>query len=100
MWDDLWQVDKQYWLPIFPQDVQRLRPLFPCALRSAAASFPVGTGLGADNISPRALTRLSEPALVAFALLLASFGALGKWTQALDLVLIVLLPKLTEVSDR
>ena len=59
----------------------------------AASSFPIGTGLGADNISPRAILRLSSEALAALVTLLVAFEALGHWAHALDLVLIVLLPK-------
>ena len=92
-WADLWQVDEQYSLPAFSQGAQHLQPLLSFALRLAAFSFQIGTGHGADNISPRAFSRLSDTALKALGVLFASFEALGPWSQALDLVLIILLPK-------
>ena len=79
--------------PAFPESPQQLQPLLPHALRMAASSFPIGTGLGADNICPRAFLRLSDAALASFCMLLATFEALGHWADALNLVLIVLLPK-------
>ena len=73
--------------------MQALQELLPNAVEMAASSFPIGTGLGADNISPRAVTRLSAGAMIALATLLMAFEGLGSWCDALDLVLIVLLPK-------
>ena len=92
-WAALWRSGEPYSTPSYPVHVQQLPSLLPCSLRSAAASFPLGTGLGSDNISPRAILRLSDAALAALAVLRGSFELLGHWTQALDLVLIVLLPK-------
>ena len=63
------------------------------AIRAAAASFPAGTGLGVDNISPRALLRLSDEALAALASLLMAIERHGEWPPELHLVLIVLLAK-------
>ncbi len=37
----------------------------------AVSTFPVGTGLGADNVAPRALRRLSMAAIEALIALLA-----------------------------
>ena len=65
----------------------------PEAIRQAAATFPLGTGTGADNIAPRAFTRLSDQALSALACLFIAFESAGHWTSALNLVLIVLLAK-------
>ena len=59
----------------------------------AALTFPAGTGLGADNIAPRAFARLSSEALTALATILMAAEALGDWGDAVALVLIVLLPK-------
>ena len=72
----------------FPADLDELPPLDAFSMRAAALSFPADTGLGADNIAPRALARLSDSALEALARLEA-----GSWCQVLSLVLIVLLPK-------
>lgn len=65
----------------------------PDEVRAAAKSFPTETGLAADNISPRALLRLSSEALEALAALLNKIEAVGTWTPALDPVLVVLLSK-------
>ena len=56
-------------------------------------SFPPNTGLGADDLAPRAITRLSSQALRALIKLFLTFEASGNWCQATNLVLIVLLPK-------
>ena len=47
-------------------------------IRMAANSFPVNTGLGGDNIAPRALARLSSPSikvLIALFLCVEAAGA-------------------------
>ena len=91
----LWQEGEDYVLPPWPEEQQhqRLEQLLPWAIRTAASTFPIGTGLGADNIAPRAFTRLSEAALQALAFLYTQFELIGHWAKVLDLVLIVLLPK-------
>jgi len=70
-----------------------LTAMFPTAIRDAAKTFPAGTGLGHDHISPRAFLRLSDAALEALARLFMAFEKRGAWADALNLVLIVLLPK-------
>ena len=92
-WALLWQERAEYTLPEFPIDSGRLAAMLPDAIYGAARSFPVGTGLGQDNIAPRALLRLSRQAIVALAVLFEAFERRGQWTRVLDLVLIVLLPK-------
>ena len=59
----------------------------------AAMTFLGDTGLGHDNIAPRALARLSYDAIKALADLFVAFEKYGEWADVLDLVLIVLLPK-------
>jgi hypothetical protein len=54
-WGTLWQELKEYEAPAFNIDEAPLQALLPDAICPAAASFPIGTGLGADNISPRNL---------------------------------------------
>ena len=61
-------------------------PVQEWALREAAASFPIATGVGMDNVSPRALLRLSSGALLALLSLFHAFESLGGWARALDLV--------------
>ena len=63
------------------------------SIKAAAASFPLHTGVGADNISPRALLRLSDEALNALARLIVKMEGACHWARELDLVLIVLLDK-------
>ena len=67
--------------------------MMPVAIATAVLTFPADTGLGKDNISPRALARLSPQALDALALLFVAFEGAGSCCQVLNLVMIVLLPK-------
>ena len=71
-----------------------MQPLTVRALRTAARSFPTGTGLGCDNIAPRACERLSDEASAALAMIFSLAEETGRWPKAIDLTLIVLLPKL------
>ena len=93
-WASLWEVNLPYrdpahaHAPCPPPDA-----LLPNAITVAAQSFPSNTAVGADNISPGAVARLSLDALRALSILLLAFETLGIWCPALDLVLIVLLPK-------
>ena len=82
-WAELWRTREDYCLLEFACTMQHLQPLMPCALRMAAGSFPVGNGLGCDNISPRALLCLSDDALLALSVLLTCFEACGKWSDAI-----------------
>ena len=91
-WAKLWE-EKEKYGHIDWTDTQALPELAADEIRAAAASFPVGTGVGADNIAPRALLRLSDAALEALAGLLCKMEAAGIWSNELDLVLIVLLAK-------
>ena len=83
---------------VHPSSVRRrprtLLPMLESDIRAAAESFPPNTGLGADGFAPRAIARLSSPALQALIALLLGFEASGSWCQAVNLVLFVLLPKL------
>ncbi len=91
-WASLWKESAQYDNPIF-HNPPALEALMPNAVAIAANSFPIGTGLGVDNIAPRALSRLSHQALVALVALFMAFECKGDWCEVLNLVLIVLLPK-------
>ena len=44
-------------------DILALPELWACMIATAAMTFPAATGLGVDNIAPRAVTRLSDVAL-------------------------------------
>ena len=83
-WSDLLKVDEPYQLPSYPESPQQVCTLLQQALRTAASSFPLGTGLGTDNISPRAILRLSSEAPAGLAMLLAAFEALGHWARSHD----------------
>ena len=91
-WAELWREKEQYqrldW-----GEVESLPALLPEAIRAAAASFPVGTGLGVDHIPPRALLRLSDESIAALAKILMVMGKRGEWCEALNMVMIVLLAK-------
>ncbi len=92
-WAELWKSDDFYMQPDFSDIGPELEPATIGAVKAAAMTFPINTGLGADNFSPRAVCRLSDEAICALVVLFAAFERCGNWCQALDLVLIVLLPK-------
>ena len=93
-WALLWQTNKEYVPPCFEGvEKETLEPLTVEDLLQAAASFPVTTGLGADNFSPRALLRLPRALVQELAELLSKAEDAGSWDETLSLVLIVLLPK-------
>ena len=55
VWATLWEEFKEYLINIDPDDDSRLDPLTADDIYYAAMSFPVDTGLGADNVAPRAM---------------------------------------------
>ena len=91
-WASLWQESAEYDYPVF-HEPPALQTLMPNAIVVASSSFPVGTGLGVDNIAPRAMSRLSQQAILALVALFNAFEDKGDWCDVLNLVLIVLLPK-------
>ncbi len=62
-------------------------------LKKALAAFPAGTGLGWDDLHPRALLRLDDELLMALLRLLFVCESQGRWPRAVALVIIALLPK-------
>ncbi len=94
-WASLWQVAKEYdeEVPLMLEPAA-LEKLAPWAISAAASTFPAATGVGADNVAPKAVARLSIVGLSALAHLFLLFEMTGSWTEALNLVLIVLLPKM------
>ena len=92
-WALFWREDDSYIEPVFPIQPGALAMMMPRALNDAALSFPINTAVGQDNIAPRAVTRLSEAAVMALTALLMAFEGIGAWCKVLNLVLIVLLPK-------
>eukprot|EP00973_Karenia_brevis_P018937 2596094-Karenia_brevis.AAC.1 len=93
-WATWWGESTKYSLsPDALADVPNLPSLQHHALVEAAKSFPIDTGLGMDNWAPRALTRLPVAAILALCTILRAAETLGQWSEALNLVMIVLLPK-------
>ncbi|CAK0867119.1 unnamed protein product, partial [Prorocentrum cordatum] len=93
-WADQWAVGEDYREPYFPAHLLvDPQPLTMWSLGQAIASFPVGTGPGADHLAPRALQRLPGAARLRLCHILLAAERLGRWTAACNLVLIVLLPK-------
>ena len=92
-WAKLWQEGQAYHVNIPDEECKFSNEVLADAIVAAAQSFPADTGVGMDNIAPRAIARLSDDAIQALAHLLTQLEKLGSWTSVLDLVLIVLLPK-------
>ena len=92
-WACSWNELQEYQCGFSVRGSPPLPTMLPSLLRQAAKTFPVGTGLGADNISPRALCRLSDNSIKCLCKLLVTMELLGSWASAMNLVLIVLLPK-------
>ena len=77
----------------FPHITETPPTLVAQAILLAAATFAPLTGLGADNVAPRAFGRLSQQALEALAYICRACEKRGAWPQGIFAVLIVLLPK-------
>jgi len=92
-WGSLWQTGQEYDVDIDPVGTEALTPLLPWALRASAASFPYNTGVGAENVAPRAFARLSDELVRALCALLMAVELLGRWPAMTHFVLIALLPK-------
>ena len=91
----LWQEGASIPLPRYPDSLGAPPPELTAEdLRTAALTFPIGTGIGTENVSPRAFARLSSTTLANLALLLTICEREGMWPAQLALVLIILLPKL------
>ena len=93
-WAGQWAANAPYLHPVFPPELlQALPPASPAQIREAACTFPVSTGIGADNFAPRAVCRLTDRLLLALAAIFTAAENLGRWPDLVALVLIVLLPK-------
>ena len=77
-WALLWQETADYAQPTFQISDNMLTTMFHTAIRGAAKTFPAGTGLGHDHISPRAFLRLSDAAIAALAKLFMAFEKGGR----------------------
>ena len=100
-WATWWKVGEAYDDPFenaeykgqASDDFSKLASLTASDIRRAARSFPIGTGVGVDNISPRAIDRLTEEALDSLVYILHACEKNGEWGRCNNLVLTVLLPK-------
>ena len=94
VWAAEWGVGLELPDVAWPADLGPLPPplLLP-ALQRALAEFPASTGLGWDNLHPRALLRLSDGLLLALLRLLTACERIGRWPKAVAMVVIALLPK-------
>lgn len=78
----------------WPEDMGEPPPeLWSEAILEAAMTFPTDTGLGWDGIHPRCLKRISKELVAWLVLILKHAEATGTWQAAVELVVIVLLPK-------
>ena len=92
-WAARWNEFHAYSSEVIVSGTPPLSTLMPDMLVRAASTFPAGTGVGTDNVSPRALCRLSKEAIRCLCMVLSAAELLGYWPECLHLVLIVLLPK-------
>ena len=92
-WASLWKVNTRYSCDFPTHELSRLDVLYAHTIRRAALTFPIATGVGCDNIAPRAIARLSDETLDALGRLLLACEIVGEWGAIVELVLIVLLPK-------
>ena len=91
-WAAEWKEGTCYSAP-FPHVTDSPPALVVQAILLAAATFAPMTGLGADNVSPRAFRRLTDQALEALAHIFRACEKRGSWPSSIFAVLIVLLPK-------
>ena len=94
VWSKEWQVGACPPLPTWPATMGATMPL-PCVelVRRACASFPAATGLGWDRFHPRALLRCSDAAIEALIRIFMLAEFLGKWPDAVGVVIMALIPK-------
>ena len=93
-WAAVWQSNAHPPGPVWPAIMgQLMPPLCVTAALHACATFPAGTGLGWDNMHPRALKRISVEAIMALLRIFVFAELLGQWPQMIGIVIIALLPK-------
>ena len=78
-WAKLWKEGAAYVDPFPGGAVPALAPFTAGAIRAAASSFPAGTGVGCDNVAPRAVARLSDEVLAALGDLFLACESTGDW---------------------
>jgi hypothetical protein len=95
VWGSEWGAGEDYLEPTWTvEDSLFPPPLLLAEFRAALATFPCGTGLGWDDLHPRALLRLADRDLLVLINLIARCEREGRWPDAVQLVVVVLLPKL------
>ena len=92
-WAKLWAGGDGYNGCDFGEEVDDLPALTIQGLRDAAMSLPAGTSMGADNISPRAIARLSDGAVGSLIEILHMAEKRVAWPAELNLVFVVLIPE-------
>ena len=55
-WSNLWEAEQTYIAPMFDMQLDMFKGLASFVVPLAALTFPADTGLGADNMAPRAFT--------------------------------------------
>ena len=93
-WGQQWATGTQVPQPQWPEVAARSIPdLTVNMFRDACRSFPSGTGLGWDNLHPRALIRVSHRLLLQLVLCMLEAERTGQWPDLVGWVIVVLLPK-------
>ena len=93
-WASIWQADAQPPALLWPTILgEPLPELCVTAALYACAAFPSDTGLGWDNLHPRALRRVSAAAIAALLRIFMLAELLGRWPEMIGIVVIALLPK-------
>ena len=77
-WASLWAAGGDY-PALFGEDLAPpLQSLLAASIREAASTFQAGTGMGSDNVSPRAFARLPDDLLTALGSILHACERLGR----------------------
>ena len=81
------------WPPDLKDELVRLPRLHISAFRRALASFPDATGLGWDDLHPKALLRLDDTMLAALLRILFLCECRGTWPASTAIAIVALIPK-------
>ena len=93
-WAVVWQSKAQPPMPLWPAILgEKMPDLCVTAAMHACSAFPADTGLGWDNLHPRALRRVSTVAIAALLRIFVLAEAIGRWPSMIGIVIIALLPK-------
>ena len=93
-WATVWRVGTLEPGPAWPELLgESLPPLCVNAFVCACESLVPSTGLGWDQIHPRALLRFSRGAIIALLRILILCEILGEWPLAMGVVIIAMLPR-------